>query len=191
MRHNILISLILLSTLSLSTKAAAQDGVALNKQPSLVGWDVEIDPLAYALKGHSLHVGLWLKQWRLDLGSFGLTVPSWVHGQEGFTQSFSGFGMKLDYFINPTQDGIFLGLETGLARTTIRQESTGLSDTLPVLNAGGRVGYRWTLGEHFFVSPWVGVGYAFGARDSVLGDAQFSSQRITIFPTIHVGYQIQ
>lgn len=191
MRHNTLIALILLSTLSLSAEAAAQGSVASHTQPPSIGWDVEVDPLAYALKGHSLHVGLWMKQWRLDLGSFGLAAPSWIHGQEGFTQSFSGFGLKLDYFFKPSRAGVFVGLETGLARTTIRQESTGLSDTLPVLNAGGRAGYRWTFGERFFVSPWVGVGYAFGAHDSVLGGARFSPQRITVFPTIHVGYQIQ
>ena len=159
--------------------------------PSSIGWDVEVDPLAYALKGHSLHVGLWWQQWRVDLGSFALTAPTWSHGQDGFTQSFTGFGTKVDRFFGGTRDGFFVGAEAGLAYTTVRLDETGQSDTMPVLNVGGRAGYRWSITERFYATPWLGVGYAFGARDSTWGEARFSPQRVTVFPTLHVGYRIQ
>ncbi len=155
-----------------------------------LGFDVEIDPLAYAVKGHSLHVGIWLDQLRLDLGSFGLEIPEFAHGQKGFTSSFSGFGTKADWFFHRDRDGWFLGLEAGLARVTIARPQEQLAAQHLQISMGARAGYRWTLVDSFYVEPWIGVGYALGAKDVQLGQERFENNPLVIFPTIHIGYQI-
>ena len=50
--------------------------------------DVEIDPIAYALDGHSMHVGLRLNHQRFDLGNFAAAVPAAFHGNDGFDVYF-------------------------------------------------------------------------------------------------------
>jgi hypothetical protein len=59
------------------------------------------------------------------------------------------------------------------------------------LQVGLRAGWRIPLIAGFFVTPWVGVGYAFGAEDRVLGAHTFESNPWYVFPTIHLGYVLR
>ena len=150
--------------------------------------DVEVDPIAYALDGYSLHVGLGAGAWRVDLGAFAATLPEVAHGQTGFDASFSGFGMKLDRTFGEDGMGLALGLEAGLSHLLVRRDDRAAVMRLGTVTA--RVGYRLPLGEHFFVMPWVGVGAYLGARDVAVGDATWAQPVALVFPTVHVGYRL-
>ena len=154
-----------------------------------VGFDVEIDPLAYALEGHSLHVGVWLGRVRLDLGSFGLVVPTFAHGNDNFEVSFSGYGTKADLYFNDDRDGVYLGVQLGVSRVTTRRVALDLAEVHMQSEASGRIGYRWLSKSGFYVTPWVGVGYTFGAKDVALGGEVLEGNPLLIFPTVHLGYQ--
>lgn len=154
-------------------------------------FDVETDPLAFALNGHSLHIGVGWSRFRFDFGNFGLEIPEFVHGNKGFTSRFDGFGTKFDVFYSEDQNGFFAGASGAFVRSHIglsdgSHRIVGIQGTIE-----GRVGYRIKLPHNFFVSPWVSVGTVIGGGDVAIGDQIYESTKLSIFPTIHIGYRIK
>jgi hypothetical protein len=175
-----------------STQAWSQEAEVVAQGRSLVeriAIDVEVDPLAYVLGGHSLHVGVGYEGWRLDLGNFAMELPEWFHGQQGYSPAFRGFGAKLDRFIGGEQSGAFVGVEASYTVMDVLDVRTGQAARSPGLTAGGRVGWRIMLPGDFFIAPWVGVGYRFGDEVIGVGEASYEQSAWVIFPTIHIGYR--
>ncbi len=174
-----LISLVL--TLGWATSAFAQDSAS-----KLVA-DFEVDPLAYGLQGHSLHVGLGWERYRVDLGSFALELPSSLHGQDGFESGFTGYGAKFDVFFKKTQSGAFVGLDASLARAFVTHQQSQISRRLWQGNVGVRAGYRFDLPADFFVSPWVSLTYNPLAKDVKIDGDTYKTPDFGVFPTVHLG----
>ena len=152
--------------------------------------DIELDPLAYALGGTSVHGGIQVDRFRFDLGAFSLDVPEAFHGNMGFALSMAGAGLKLDYFPLAQNTGLFFGAEVSLSKTTIIESGSKQADRATHAGVSARVGYRIDLGKAFFLSPWVSVGYASG-EDRVIGGRTFEHSRLTVFPTVHIGYRFR
>lgn len=150
--------------------------------------DIELDPLAYALGGTSVHVGIHEGHIRGDLGAFSLDVPEAFHGNEGFALSMAGAGAKVDYFPFSKRSGFFAGVEASFAKTTVIEEESRSAVRRTNLNLGVRAGYRIDLTDALFLSPWVGVGYATG-DDVLIAGKTFKHTHLTLFPTVHVGYK--
>lgn len=150
--------------------------------------DVELDPLAYAFGGYSVHVGVGADHLRFDLGAFGLDMPDWAHGQDGFSVGFDGFGVKAHLFLEADGTGGFVGLSAGLVRTLVRRDGTELARRDTHFSAGVELGWLFRVAGGFYVKPWVGVGWDFGAEDVTLGDATFEAQPLQVFPTVHLGW---
>jgi hypothetical protein len=150
--------------------------------------EVEADPIAYALNGFSLHVAGVLGSARVSVGAYGLDVPDWLHGNDGWAMSFRGAGMKLDY-LGSRVDGFFAGVDGGFTRVWFSVESGG-EEKRNQFGVGLRGGYRLDIGRSgLYLAPWVGVGYTFGGGDIVLGEERFEHKPLTIFPTVHIGWR--
>jgi hypothetical protein len=159
--------------------------------PPALHVDAEVDPTAYALAGNSLHLGVGWDRYRVDLGSFALAVPQWVHGQSGFDVSFAGFGAKLQVFAAEIPRGLFAGVEASYDRVLVQRQGSALADRQRQLGLGVDLGYRIGVTERLYVTPWIGVGYLLGARAVTLADATYQPTSISVFPAVHLGYQFQ
>lgn len=149
--------------------------------------EVEADPIAYAANGFSLHVARVLGSARLSVGTFGADVPEWMHGNDDWSFSVRGAGVKMDY-LGSRADGWFVGVDGGYMRMTYG--SGGESVKRDQVAAGMRGGYRLDIGRSgLYLAPWVGVSYGFGGGDVEIGDQRFDHSPITIFPTVHVGWR--
>ena len=153
--------------------------------------DVEIDPLAYALDGDSVHVGLGAGRYRVDLGSFAEHMPQFVHGHDGFDVSFAGWGLRLDAFLASEPRGWFAGIDGGVLRVLAQRQGTDLADEQRQVSIGAHAGYRITLPDGFYITPWVDVGYSFGAHDVTLAGATYHASPIEVFPAIHFGMRFR
>jgi hypothetical protein len=153
--------------------------------------DLELDPTAYALDGFSLHVGLGFRALRVDLGAFGLHVPEFVHGQKDFEQAFDGYGVKVQYFPFAEQRGAFIGVDGAYSRSSIHLRGSQLSARDRQFVLGINAGFRLDLPANFYVTPWLGVGYAFGAEDVTLAGQTFDTNPLILFPAIHLGYRLR
>ena len=166
---------------------ASEPGNAASAAAKRWGADIELDPIAYALAGFSLHAGITYGKFRLDLGAFGLDIPEFVHEDAGFDQSFSGYGIKLQYFPFAEQAGAFVGLNGAVGHALTELAGTELAERHLEGNTALQVGYRLLLPADFFVAPWISIGYRWGARDVTLGGKTAGADPLTIFPTVHVG----
>jgi hypothetical protein len=153
-----------------------------------VRFDVEVDPLAYLLRGHSLHIGLRVSRLRFDLGTFGLMVPEFIHGQKSFEDTASGYGAKADVYLFAPQSGLFVGVESSLTQQQITDEESDVRATFWAWSAGVRAGYQFELPAEFFIKPWIGIGHRFGHDDIEVAGRVFHQSPLLVFPTVHVGY---
>jgi hypothetical protein len=151
--------------------------------------EFEADPLAYALNGFSLHAAKVLGTTRLSVGTFGIDVPRSYHGNEGWSHSMRGAGVKWDY-LGASIDGWFTGADAGFMRTRYSIDPEGTKEQRNVIGAGVRAGYRLPLGgAGFYLSPWVSVSYNFDGDDVVVGTERFDRSAVTVFPTVHLGWR--
>ena len=153
--------------------------------------DVEIDPTAYALDGNSIHVGAGTGRFRVDLGSFAEHLPQFFHGHDGFDVSFDGFGVKLQAFLADDQHGWFGGIDGGELRVLAQRRGTDLADRQRQISVGVHAGYRFTLPDGFYITPWIGVGYDFGTRDVTFQGATYHADPISVFPAVHLGFRFR
>ena len=181
-----------------SATPAADAAPPAPQEPPVTRWnervkphlDFEIDPLAFAAKGFSLHAGIRWHHFRADLGVFGMDLPKFLQKDDRFTTGFAGFGAKLDYRFFGRGDGPFVGISAGRARVTTSHEASGLAETHYEHDIGGRIGYQIDVFRGFYVMPWVGLGYKLGTQAVTLdGDTLKKGAALLVFPTVHLGYR--
>jgi hypothetical protein len=177
-------------SLTASLAAEVQAAEAAPKSQAL-RFDMEVDPLAYVARGYSLHLGLNWERFRFDLGAFGALVPEFFHGQKDFESHMDGYGAKLDVYLLDPQSGPFLGIEGGWLHQQIIDSRTNLVGDVDSWAAGGRVGWLFDLPAHFYIKPWLGVGYRFGDNDVRVGARTFEQSSLLLFPTFHLGYRFE
>lgn len=179
-------------TLAAAAPARAAEAPANDDRRASAHVDLEVDPTAYALSGHSVHLGLGHGRTRLDLGVFGMTVPELLHGTEGLDVRFDGFGAKLHHFVLAApneQRGLFVGIDGGVNRAEAKNVTTGETAKATQVSLGTHVGYRISLPWNLYATPWLGVSYAFGARDLTAGGLTAKAMPWTVFPAVHLGYR--
>jgi len=178
--------------LSFALSAAAQATPAVTTSaPSPFHADFEIDPTAYVLQGHSLHVGLGWKRLRADLGAYGLSLPAAVTGNDDFEVAFHGYGLKLQYFPFAEQEGGFVGVDAGVNRPLVQRKGTELASTRTEYSAGVNFGWRFVFAQHFYATAWLGLGYALNGKPVTLGDSTYQGNRFIVFPAVHLGYRFR
>ena len=176
------------------TPALATEGAAPHRAPApdaRFHADVEIDPTAYVLGGYSLHVGLGWRRVRADLGAFAMALPGAFLPSDDFDVSFNGFGAKLQFFPFAEQHGGFVGADAALTWQLAQRADTELAARDRQVVLGVNAGWRFALGDRFYVTPWIGLGRVFGAREVTLGGSRHEPMRTVVFPAIHVGYRVQ
>jgi hypothetical protein len=188
MKHVVALALLAFSATAARAEQVAR--VSMTPDPRL-HLDLEVDPIAYVFSGYSFHAGLGWKRVRLDLGAFGMELPSFVQSNRDFDVSFTGFGAKLQYFAFAEQQGGFVGVDSGV--TWERAERTGsqMASRDRQVSVGVNAGWRFTFGDHFYATPWLGVSYTFGTTSTTLGGSTFEPVRLNVFPTVHLGYRFQ
>lgn len=186
------LSFFLVAASGLGTATARADTdepprAAATSSPIGLTLDVEIDPIAYLASGYSLHVGFERSRYRLDLGAFAAELPEPIHGNEGFDVRYGGFGAKLDIFLDRDRSGAFAGIEAGRIDVDVVDRATQMLEATSRFQAGLRAGWRIALPSDFYVTPWIGVGYAVGAGDRMVANRMFRDSPIVVFPTVHFG----
>ncbi len=150
-------------------------------------FDIEIDPIAYALSGYSVHGGLTWKRFRLDAGVFALEAPESLHGTKGVDVYGSGYGAKLDYYPMRPLAGLFFGVQWSRFREKVTDRDTMQRSAATHQTFGARIGYRWNITRGFYVLPWVSVDVSASDRTQMVAGKEYKPGRVMFFPTVHIG----
>lgn len=155
-------------------------------------WEVEADPIAYAVGGFSVHGARELPggRERLQVGVFGADVPSAWLSNDAFTERSRGVTVKFDYFLHDRPSGFFVGADGDYSQEHYGLKSTGDTTNRNVFGLGPRIGYRFDVGRHFYVTPWFSAAYEFNVQnDVVLSGERFDQQKYSLFATVHAGWR--
>ena len=174
---SILAAILLLSPLA----CAAQGGAP--------GWDIEIDPTAYAMHGYSAPLGYLTGPLRIDLGAYGTDIPHWLHGNDGFHPRARGYGIKVQYFFSDVDQGWFGGAGISRDKTRIMADDSGPQANQSSNSVGAETGYRFALGHGFHLTAWGGFDYLLTARDVNLGARTYDHRHVQPFAALHLGYR--
>ena len=152
--------------------------------------DLEVDPIAYAANGYSLHGGVGFGPFRLDIGAYAMDYPALIEPTRGLQTAVNGFGLKFQYFPFWPQNGGFVGAQVELAHTTIESERSDAAHRARAATVGAMLGWRFMLIEGLYVSPWVLFTANIAPRDVHLDGLTHEGNVFNLpFPTIHVGYR--
>jgi len=150
--------------------------------------ELEIDPFAFALKGHSFHIALAGDRLRADWGSYGLVLDK-APGNPDFKAAMNGSGLKLDYlFVNSS---MFAGVtwDQGELALSCPDCDSSQEETRQFTGQGIRLGMN--LGtNNGYLSPWLGVSKVRLKGGPVqIEDQTYQPPKLQFFPTIHLGYR--
>lgn len=155
--------------------------------------EVEVDPIAYALKGYSLHGIYAHKRLRFDLGVFGIEQPGSITGNKDFTTMTRGFGLKVNYIITGIR-GLYAGLDAGYAANDVKDKNTMQTDIGHNLSLGAHAGYRFFLFPKksnflsgLYITPWAGISYNHVYDEVKL--TGYKEGNVGYFATVHIGYR--
>src|SRR5688572_28371349 len=88
---------------------------------------VEIDPIAYALKGYSVHALYQVDKLSFDLGVFGIQPPDGYTGNKGFREKMNGVGVKAHYHFSGIK-GWYTGFSANYSNLDVRHKASGARD---------------------------------------------------------------
>ncbi len=170
------------------------NGITAFAQSKATAFEIETDPIAFALKGYSLHGIYKHNRLRIDLGVFGITQPEGFTGTKGYEIKTKGVGMKVNFLLN-RQQTFFAGIGSGFSKNKIIQKATGEQKQQQIVSAGVHFGYRWFLlknkgggWKNLYLAPWVSVDRNFETKKPVFSAGSYQQQAWTFFPTVHIGY---
>jgi hypothetical protein len=166
----------------LATSAASAD-----ERPG-VRVEVDGDPAAFFVDGYSLHVAVVGPWRRLDLGCYAVDEPGFLHGNDGWDVELRAWTLGWDYFVSG-EDGFFAGVSAALAIRTYALAGTQLAVERHQLLVGPHIGWRFMLGPHFYLEPWLAVQYAYRGDAVTLGGETFDDRPYVIFPTVYAGWR--
>lgn len=158
-------------------------------------FELEIDPIAYAIKGASGHAAFTWNNKRIQLGYGQLSLPVAMRNHENVSESFKSISLKWDYFFGKhnANQGLFVGPTIDYLFLSYKDEFNAEYKESQ-FSLGVRGGYKFDLFKKskalngLYVTPWVGVSAFTKSKDIELGDKMYSRKPISIFPTVHLGW---
>lgn len=156
-------------------------------------FEVEVDPIAYAMKGYSVHGIYNHKHIRFDLGVFGIEQPGSITGNRDFEVMTRGFGLKVNYLVKSSK-GLYAGLDAGYAANDVTLKMNLQNDKGHNLSLGAHAGYRFFIFPQnnrflsgLYITPWAGISYNYIYDNVKLSG--YKEGNIGYFVTLHIGYR--
>ena len=152
-------------------------------------FDLEIDPIFYAIDGNSVHLGISSENHRVELGVFQLRgADSEIHENNNFDLKLEGVGIKYDYLFGK-YDGFYMGWGLNFAETEYTHTPSNKIFNRQVTTTAPRIGYRFTYFNFLTLSTSLAYDILLDEGDDVfVGEDQYKNKNGGFIPTIHIGF---
>lgn len=157
-------------------------------------FEIEIDPIAYAMNGYSLHGIYNVDHLRFDIGAYGIEYGGEMRGGKGFSTMTRGIGVKANYLLRSVK-GMYAGFDCGIAANNVTERESRQSDMGHNISVGMHAGYRlFPFAKQrgplsaIYITPWAGISYEY-VTDRVKF-AGYRQNNIGYFATFHFGYRL-
>jgi hypothetical protein len=183
------------SLLLLTTTARAEADEAPIRGDLLL----ELDPATFVLGGYSAHVRYRpaaAPRWSFGAGTYAMDLPGLLVDLDAANRHAgwnvrirSGAALFVDRFLGEAPEGLFAGAEVGLQWIRVANPRLGSARAdYTAFLLMPRAGYLWQpLGAHFYVMPWLGVGWA----ERTAGSAgAYHVPSVPVLATLHLGWRL-
>lgn len=158
--------------------------------------ELEVDPIAYALKGYSLHLIYVKQKWRTDLGVFAIEQPKGYGPNDGYSIYSSGLGLKFNRLIN-VKETVFAGIGMGYVENRVLHIQSSETAVSKVGSIGIHAGYRWfpfkksdsLFPKGLYLTPWASLDYNNKLNSVQFENTGYKQAKWSIFPTVHIGFK--
>lgn len=195
MRITLLLASLLASSVAASPAHAEDAGtgaVDLDKQR----FSLEADAVPYIFSGYDVVLGYqpsFVPHARVIASHHEFDMPALMLGDDWHGR-LSGFTLHGQYFSRAGGRGWMTGIQLAYTDFDITRDSApGMTADLKQLELAAFGGYRWfPFDKGLFVVGWlkVGVPVKIGG-DPMLGGDEFPTRPISVYPSIHLGYEVQ
>jgi hypothetical protein len=188
MRNTLLVAL----TVSVSAGTALADDVDLTAQRV----SVEADALPYVMGGFDVVLGYQpaaLPRARVIASTHSFELPGALLPDDWHSHT-RAVTLHGQWFSRAGGRGFMFGAQLAYSRfDVIRESMPGAEVSYDTFEVAGFAGYRWfPFGTGLFVTAWGKVGVPVKVRgESMLGGEKVPSRPISVYPSVHLGYEVQ
>jgi hypothetical protein len=164
-------------------------------------WSVEVDPATYVFNGYAMHLRLQpaqSKHFNLGVGIYAMDFPDPFVDINPNNQDMgwevrlaTGLGLFGEYHFGEVNRGWFVGEQIAWQQYRLGLEGQNGSSHFANLLLMTYGGYSWQPFDFpLYLKPWAGIGYtAKVSGENILGDEIYDIAPVTLFATLHIGYQ--
>ena len=193
--------LIVCALLACGQKVLSQDYIPIFSLDYGSRLSVEIDPISFILKGHSVHARyqpMFSEKFLIGLGTYAMDLPEAVlnmnpdNRDKGWNARIrSAYFLYGELYARKGNHGWFIGEQIGFQnfRVSNEREASGSTEFNSLLLMT-YIGYSWhPYKGSFYIKPWAGLGIS----EKVDGINTIGSMRYDVGPlfpffAVHVGY---
>lgn len=183
------------------TSISAQDYIPIFSRSYSSRLSLEIDPVAFVLKGYSLHVRyqpMFSERLLIGVGTYGLDLPETIvdlnkeNRDRGWNVRIrSAYFLHGEFYPRKANYGWFLGEQIGFQSYKVSNTAeAGGSASFNTILLMTYAGYSWhPYKGSFYIKPWIGLGFT-DKIDGInrVGSAKFDVGPLYPFFTFHAGY---
>lgn len=184
-----------------SRRIFAQDYIPIFTRDYSSGLSIELDPVAYLMKGYSINLRyqpMFSGRFLIGLGTYGMDLPGYLLNMNGNNRD-KGWHVRIrnayllygELYLTQANHGWFIGEQIGFQGYRVRNNAEASSSTtFNNILLMTYLGYSWhPYKGSFYVKPWIGVGFT----DKIDGINNIGSLKYEVGPwlpqvAIHAGY---
>ncbi len=157
---------------------------------------LEADPLPYLLSGYDVVLGYqpsWAPRARVIASHHSMTFPGALLTDD-WHGSLRGVTLHGQYFSRPGGRGWMTGIQLAYNDFDYTRDAVpGMVADRKQLEVAAFGGYRWfPFQRGLFLVGWLKVGLPVTiAGDEMLGDKEIADRKISIYPSLHVGWEVE
>jgi hypothetical protein len=159
-------------------------------------FSLEADPMPYILSGYDVVLGYqpsWAPRARVIASHHSITFPGALLSGD-WHGSLRGVTLHGQYFSRAGGRGWMTGIQIAYNDFDYTRDSVpGMTADRKQLEVAAFGGYRWFPFERgLFLVGWLKVGLPVTvAGDEMLGDEKVAERKVSIYPSVHIGWEIE
>ena len=152
---------------------------------------LEVDALPYITGGNYIGVGVANNGFNYRFIKADVNMPNFILPNHIDSVNMDVYTFIVDYFFRGEDyDGPWIGLGYELWNLKVKEENSNIEEDLTqhIFTLGG--GYVFSLGEYFFVNPWIAVHYDLNNdTEKLVGNTIYKPKRITPEASLKFGFR--
>jgi hypothetical protein len=150
---------------------------------------LELDALPYLTGGYFAAACVGKGPWRLRVLTADVHKPDWSTAKGFSKHHVTAYAFVVDRFLKPDWKGWWIGAGPVYWKSEIQTDAHVQKSRLENILLNGSLGYNFTFGRHFYVSPWAGMSLRVaGDKNVAVDDKKFTLPLLNPEASLKLGF---